>query len=284
MKVYLNGNIVDGASAQISIFDHGFMYGLGVFETFRIYEGHPFLLDDHFQRLQKSLVQLGIEWRYEKKKICAILEALLYANDLQEAYVRWNVSAGVGPLGLHTGDYEEPTTIVYMKPIPSYMPAEKQAVLLQTRRNSPEGKQRLKSHHYMNNILGKRELGQNIGDEGIFLTKEGYIAEGIVSNVFWVKNDILYTPSLETGILDGITRQFVFTLAKKEKINVVEGCFFEDALLEADEMFITNSIQEIVKITKYKEKSFSFNDGITEKLQKQFNDWKTKLWSKGELG
>ncbi|UOE94213.1 aminodeoxychorismate lyase [Alkalihalobacillus sp. LMS39] len=284
MKVYLNGHIVDGASAQISIFDHGFMYGLGVFETFRIYEGHPFLLDDHFQRLQKSLHQLGIAWSYDKKKVCATLDTLLCANGIKDAYVRWNVSAGVGPLGLHIGDYEEPTTIVYMKPIPSFMPTEKQAVLLQTRRNSPEGKQRLKSHHYMNNILGKRELGQNNGDEGIFLTKEGYIAEGIVSNVFWVKDDILYTPSLETGILDGITRQFIFALAKKENVHVVEGCFFEDALLEADEMFITNSIQEIVKITMYNGKSFSFYGGITEKLQKQYEDGKTKLWSKGELG
>lgn len=185
MYVYINGTIVSSEQAAVSVFDHGYLYGLGLFETFRIYEGHPFLMDDHFHRLYEGLRQMGIEWEMSKEEILELLASLLEANQLRDAYVRWNVSAGAEELGLYADTYREPTLIVYMKPLPSTIFREKEAVVLKQRRNSPEGKWRLKSHHFLNNHLAKREIGSTSGREGIFLNEEGYLAEGIVSNLFF---------------------------------------------------------------------------------------------------
>lgn len=205
MFIYLNGDLVRKEDAVISPFDHGFLYGMGLFETIRVYNGHPFLLDDHLQRLNNSLEVLNIKTRYTRDEILEILHPLLKINELTDAYVRLNVSAGIGEIGLQTEPYVHPNLIIFAKPLP---PAkglqEKKSVILQLKRNTPEGFERLKSHHYLNNILAKREIGDHPECEGIFLTEDGYLAEGIVSNLFWIKDQKLYTPALETGILDGI--------------------------------------------------------------------------------
>ena len=124
---------------------------------------------------------------------------------------------------------------------------EKEGVILKQVRNTPEGALRLKSHHYLNNILGKREIGNVVNKEGIFLTEAGYVAEGLF-RISFVKGEILYTPSLETGILNGITRAFIIKFAEELGIEVKEGFFTKDELLSADEVFVTNSIQEIVPL------------------------------------
>lgn len=265
MYIYLNGNYVLEHEAKISPFDHGFLYGLGVFETFRIYDGHPFLLDDHFQRLQRSVAELNISLNLSKERVSEIVGALLKLNDLKNAYVRFNISAGEAPVGLQTETYSEPTIIVFIKPLQVQLTMAKNAEILQTRRNTPEGLERLKSHHYLNNIIGKREL-KVATNEGIFLTNEGFVAEGIVSNIFWFKEGKVFTPSLKTGILNGITRQFVFELLIKENISFNEGFYTVEELLDADEVFITNSIQEIVLIKKIDEWEFK-QDELTVKLQ-----------------
>ncbi|WP_078429470.1 aminodeoxychorismate lyase [Alkalihalobacterium alkalinitrilicum] len=284
MYIYVNGEIVQANDAKISVFDHGFMYGLGVFETFRIYEGHPFLVDDHFQRLRESIKQLSIHWDYNQVEIIAILRELLEKNNLTNAYVRWNVSAGVGPLGLQVDPYEQPSTIVYVKPLPEILEYSKRGVLLETKRNSPEGTKRLKSHHYLNNIIGKKEIGPDAGVEGIFLTKEGHLAEGIVSNLFWVKNNIVYTPAIETGILNGVTRHFVLTLLDQIGIEYKEGYYSQRELLEADEAFVTNSIQEIVSLRDVDEKT-NYNPAmpIATKLRLFYQQLRKQLNSRREL-
>ncbi len=279
----MNGSVLPVEQAKLSVFDHGYMYGLGIFETFRIYDGHPFLLDDHFRRLKEGLLQLGIQWSMEKEAVYTVLEQLLKENKLHDAYVRWNVSAGVEDLGLYTGIYEKPTTVVYMKSLPSSMAQHKKAQILDIRRNTPEGSFRLKSHHYLNNVLAKREIGDNVNVEGIFLSQDGYVAEGIVSNVFWVKGGTVYTPSLETGILNGVTRQFILKLLQKEGISYVEGLFNQQALLEADEAFVTNSIQEVLSLTSCNHIEFPTNNPITTWLQKQYAHARKLLISKDEL-
>jgi 4-amino-4-deoxychorismate lyase len=283
MYVYVNGEVAHSDEAKISIFDHGFMYGLGLFETFRIYDGHPFLLDDHFRRLRTSLKQLGIDWDMKQAEILGILDELLQKNQITNAYVRWNVSAGDEGLGLYTGSYQKPTTIVYMKPLPVTMKQEKQATILQLRRNTPEGQERLKSHHYLNNVLAKREIGDTVEIEGIFLSEEGYLAEGIVSNLFWVKNGVVYTPAVETGILNGVTRQFVLTVLRKEGIPYKEGYFQKEALCEADEAFITNSIQEIIALTACNGKTLSQANPITSWLQQMYREKRRLLFSRDEI-
>ncbi|MFC3882091.1 aminodeoxychorismate lyase [Bacillus songklensis] len=284
MYIYLNGNIIKREEAVISPFDHGYMYGIGLFETFRTYNGHPFLLDDHLVRLNKGLEDLNIQYRCEREGMISILKQLLKVNGLQEAYVRVNVSAGVGDVGLQVDPYNHPTVIVYVKPLPSLKQKEKEGILLETRRNSPEGSRRLKSHHYLNNILAKQEIGSNPSKEGIFLTKQGYIAEGIVSNVFFVKENIVYTPSLETGILDGVTRQLVLSLLEKLGVRAEEGLFTTEDLLESDEVFVTNSVQEITPITKIGSHLYpKGNHTLTYQLQTIYEQVCYSLWSKHDL-
>ncbi|WP_227939087.1 aminodeoxychorismate lyase [Alkalihalobacillus deserti] len=282
MYVYINGSIVPKEQAMVSAFDHGYLYGLGLFETFRVENGHPFLLDDHFQRLQEGLHMMGITWSMSKSEVLMIIQELLAANQLSSAYVRWNVAAGSEELGLYTGEYTKPTLIVYMKPLPS-VGTEKEARILSTRRNTPEGSYRLKSHHYLNNVLAKREIGDAVKSEGIFLTESGFVAEGIVSNVFWAKKGVVYTPAVKTGILDGITRRFVLALLDKKAIPYEVGFYHEEELLEADEAFITNSIQEIIPLCSINGELLKGKRFVACELKREFDRYRGHLWSRSEI-
>lgn len=260
MYVGWNGTICKDSEAVISIYDHGFLYGIGLFETFRTYGGEPFLLEDHMARLQKGCRELRIAHEPELAlaPIRRLLRELLEANGLKDGYFRYTVSAGDDVLGLPSGDYAKPNAVIYVKPLPALADElytqGKPLQLLRTRRNSPEGEVRLKSLHYMNNILAKRELQQyeaarTSGAEGLMLDGRGYAAEGIVSNVFLVRDGICCTPALDTGILPGITRAFVLNLARRSGMPVEEGHYTWDDVLHAEELFVTNSIQEIVPVT-----------------------------------
>jgi 4-amino-4-deoxychorismate lyase len=257
MKISVNGSIYQEQEAVISVYDHGFLYGLGLFETFRTYAGEPFLLEEHLARLTEGCIQLGIDFAPEEQRVRQLLALLLGENNLQDAYFRYTLSAGVDILGLPASTYQNATEIVYIKPLlpkdDSVYVRGKSLQLLKLPRNTPEGPYRMKSFHYMNNILAKRELQSYAwasGAEGLMLTEEGYVAEGIVSNVFFVKNGVCYTPSLDTGILPGITRAFVLRLAKLHHFSVKEGLYRWEDLSAADEIFFVNSIQEIVPVTQ----------------------------------
>ncbi|GGD99784.1 aminodeoxychorismate lyase [Paenibacillus nasutitermitis] len=260
MNIGWNGAVKPAEEAVISVYDHGFLYGMGLFETFRTYEGRPFLLERHLDRLHEGCRSLGIGYRADADAIRAWLRDLMRANGLAEAYVRLTVTAGVGGLGLPLEDYTKPDSLLLVKPLPPADPLlyrrGKELALLQTRRNTPEGDIRLKSLHYMNNIIAKRELlGMQAapGAEGLMLTSEGWLAEGIVSNLFFARNGIIFTPSIETGILPGITRQRVMELAQAGGLKIVEGLFEWEQLLEADEVWVTNSIQELVPVTSLRD-------------------------------
>lgn len=285
MIIYMNGQFLPKEEAVLSPFDHGFLYGMGLFETFRTYNGHPFLLDDHLERLNSSLKVLNIQASYSRMEILPILHHLLKVNELNDAYFRLNVSAGVGEVGLQTEPYTHPNVFVFAKPLPPKNPqAEKRAVVLTLNRNTPEGIERLKSHHYLNNMLAKRETGNAPDCEGVFLTKEGFVAEGVVSNLFWIKDRTLYTPSIETGILNGITRQFILKLASKNRMDIQEGFFTREMVREADEVFVTNSIQEIVPVSVFDEKQMPGNKGeMVKTLQSQYEQYCTFLWSRVDL-
>jgi len=246
---------------MISVLDHGFLYGLSLFETFRTYGGSPFLLSRHLTRLADGCRAVGIELPRgaELARVQRHVAELLQAQGLRDGYVRYTVTAGEAALGLPETAYMTPNVVVYAKPLPPAAPLAargKALQLLRTRRNSPEGDVRLKSAHYMNNILAKRELGETPSArathgapaEGLMLNTAGHLTEGIVSNVFFVKNGVCYTPAVDTGILPGITRGFVLELAQQAGIKAEEGYYSWEDLLEADEVFITNSIQEIVPI------------------------------------
>ena len=275
MFVYMNGTFVEAERASISPFDHGFLYGLGAFETFRTYGGQPFLLEEHLERLNAALRELQIERRFSGKEVLGITEELIKLNGLPDSYIRFNISAGPGEIGLQTDPYNSPTVIMFQKPLPAVEPLrEKEAILLKLARNTPETSFRLKSHHFFNNVAAKRELGPNPGKEGVFLSEKGYLAEGITSNLFWMADGTLYTPALETGILNGITRQFVMKLAEEIHIPVKEGYFPASALHEAEEIFFTNSVQEIVPVALYDGKSLPGRQGtIVQKLYTRYQQY-----------
>ncbi|KAB2328824.1 aminodeoxychorismate lyase [Cytobacillus depressus] len=285
MYLYMNGELVPKEEALISPFDHGFLYGVGLFETFRTYNGHPFLLDDHLERLNRGLEELNIYVQYTRSEILHALQLLLKENKLKDAYFRLNVSAGLGEIGLQTEPYVKPNMIIFAKPLPSRRSGqEKRAEILKLNRNTPEGAERLKSHHFLNNILAKKEIGSSLDCEGIFLTKEGFLAEGVVSNLFWLKKKTLFTPTVDTGILNGITRQFVIKLAKLNGFDVHEGFFTLTDAMTADEMFVTNSIQEVVPISMFNGTPMPGAAGEKVKVLQQIYEQQTvKLWSKEDL-
>jgi 4-amino-4-deoxychorismate lyase len=283
--LFLNGEIVSAEEAKISPFDHGFLYGMGLFETMRTYEGHPFLLNDHLLRLQSGLDTLNIKLNLEELDVPGVITSLSEKNRLPDSYLRLNISAGEGEIGLRTIPYEQPNILLFQKELPPLVPLrEKEAVLLQLNRNTPETSLRLKSHHYFNNIAAKREVGDDPGKEGLFLTKEGFIAEGVTSNIFWMKEGKLYTPSLETGILNGITREYIIELSNKLGISCETGLYPVDVLLHSSEAFFTNSVQEIVPIHFFAGRAFPGKEGeITKALYTRYQQDSRVLFSKNEI-
>ena len=225
LKVYVNGEFVDKKDARISVFDHGLLYGDGVFEGIRSYNGNVFRLNEHVDRLydSASYISLNIPMTRDELK-GAILEGLK-VNKLKDAYIRVVVTRGEGNLGLDPDLCKNPSVIIIVDRISLY-PEELyekglEIVTAATRRSIPESMNvRVKSLNYLNNIMAKIE-GKNAGvPEALMLNNEGYVAECTGDNIFVVKNGVLRTPPESAGILKGITREAVFDLASEAKIPI----------------------------------------------------------------
>ncbi|AOZ92790.1 aminotransferase class IV [Paenibacillus crassostreae] len=254
----MNFGIVEEQDAKVSVMDHGFLYGMGLFETFRTYGGTPFLLERHLKRLSTGCHVLGIPYKVDIEATSTWIFSVMKANGLGEAYIRYTVSAGEDILGLPADNYNYPNHILTVKELPKTNPGlyvhGKGLQRLHARRNTPEGPVRLKSLHYMNNILAKRELAtypiaKSYQAEGLMLNAQDIVAEGIVSNIFFARLGMLYTPHVDTGILPGITREVVLELAMEQGLAYEEGYYTWSDLLTADEIWMTNSIQELVPVT-----------------------------------
>ena len=270
MLCWMNGEYVEQSELKISPFDHGFLYGIGFFETFRTYNGKPLFLKEHFARLNVALDAYRIAMPYTMEEIAEIIVTLNEKSDGEDGYFRLNVSAGEHEIGLAPIAYNKPNVILFRKALPPISPnAEKTAVILKTLRNTPEvSDMRFKGHHYGNNVFARFELPSLASQEGIFLTQEGYVAEGITSNIFWVKDNVLYTPSLQTGILAGITRANVLRLAAANGYEVQAGLFTVEQLLIADECFMTTAIQHIIPIQAINDTTYLSHEGpVTKQLQ-----------------
>ena len=262
MQCWMNGLYVEASDLRISPFDHGFLYGLGFFETFRTYGGKVLFWEAHMERLQTALKQYRIHMPYASNEILEVVKRLNEQAGGLDGYFRLNVSAGEHGIGLQPTEYMKPNVILFRKELHvSQYGQEKMAQWLETPRNSPEQGVRVKSHHYGNNVLGRFELPSLATKEGFFLTEEGYVAEGVTSNIFWARNDILYTPSLETGILPGITREWVIQKAKNLGIQVEVGLFTRSDVEQASECFITNSVQALVPIGRLEDRKLLGNKG-----------------------
>ncbi|MBQ0140073.1 MAG: aminodeoxychorismate lyase [Kurthia sp.] len=274
MWCWKDGEYIVQSELTISPFDHGYLYGIGFFETFRTYDGVPFLLDEHLLRLQNALDHYHMTMPYSKDELVEVITELTKRSDNRDGYFRLNVSGGNEGLGLQAKIYANPTVILFRKELSETI-AEKEAVWLETVRSTPEQSKRFKSHHYANNIQGRQEVESLKEIEGFFLNEAGYVAEGITSNIFWVKDGQLFTPAVSTGILNGITRQFVMKLAKELNLSVEEGEFLPSELQLAEECFITTSIQEIIPISKIGEVNYVGAKGkVYQDLHTQYKNYR----------
>ncbi|NJP39338.1 aminodeoxychorismate lyase [Alkalicoccus luteus] len=285
MYLYVNGTIQDDKEIRISPYEHGFLYGAGLFETFRTYEGRPFLLTDHVHRLQEGAAELELELPETlERDIRGAIPQLLERNGLTDGYFRLNVSAGAEGVGLPQEPYRCPLVILYVKPLPESFAEEKEAVTLQLRRSSPEGEIRRKSHHYWNNILAKREVGKHAA-EGIFLDAAGAVSESITSNLFFTDGHTLYTPDPSTGCLPGVTAGFIGHAARALGMRVEQGRYPLQQALRAEEAFLTNSIQEIVPLKRWDDTIFPGKRGpVARSLQRVYEQAAEKTKQQEEQG
>ncbi len=263
MWCWMNGEYRRAEELRISPFDHGYLYGAGFFETFRTYEGYVWLFNKHMDRLRTALEEYRIAMPYADTEILEAVHQLDVLSGGKDGYFRLNVSAGVHDIGLAPSVYASPTVIVFRKELPSTVRGtEKTAVWLETPRNRPESAVRHKSHNFMNNVRGRLELPSLKELEGIFLTEAGFVAEGVTSNIFWVKDGTLFTPAIEAGILPGTTRAFVIEFARSLGVEVKEGLYSQEDVERADELFVTNAVQEIVPLSAIGDKSFPGASGV----------------------
>lgn len=265
MHVYLNNKIVPASEAKISVFDHGFLYGDGVYETMRVYDGVVFMLDGHIQRLYRSASLIGLDIPKNAADIKLAIYETLRANSLANAYVRLTVSRGYGPIGLDPALCEKPTFVIMANEFKNYPGAFYangiRLIIASTRRNLKEAlNPRIKSLNFLNNILAKIEANRSDAYEAVMLNSEGCLTEGAISNIFFVADDILYTPSIDCGILDGITRALVIEIAVRNGITIREGRFTPDELYGADEVFITNTTMEVMPVSRVDDKHFKAGD------------------------
>jgi len=254
LNVYLNDRVVPAAEARVSVFDHGFLYGDGVYETLRVYESVPFLFDEHMDRLERSADLVALSLPLDREAVRAALGETLRANGLTDAAVRISVTRGPGALGIDPLLCERPTFVIFAEPRRPLPPeAYEEGVrvaIAKVRRNHPASLDpRIKSHNFLNNILARIEADRALYHEVVLRNLEGQLTEGTVSNLFFVEEGVLCTPSVQAGILDGITRETVIRLARSAGLKVKEGRFRPGNLEGADEAFLSSSLQEIVPVT-----------------------------------
>ncbi|USZ73006.1 aminotransferase class IV [Natronosalvus halobius] len=258
---HLNGELVPASEATVSVDDRGFRYGDGAFETLRAYGGSIFEWEAHADRLERTCESIGLEHGLSRQELADRVEATLAANDLSEAYVRLSITRGVQPGTLTPQPEVDPTVVVYVKPLPRGGlegvsvwdgPATLQTVNVRRIPDAalPAG---AKTHNYLNGILARQEL--HGADEALVRDLEGDVAEGATSNVFFVDDGGLHTPTTEGAVLPGITRRVVLELAADAGIPIDEGRFRPEDVRRADEVFLTNTTWEVRPVDRV--------DGIT---------------------
>ncbi len=251
--VYLNGEFMPAAEARISVFDHGFLYGDGLFETMRAYHGKIFMLAEHLDRLFRSAQLLELAVPLSRQELAEALERIISLNG-ENLSVRLTVSRGPGPVGLDPRLCPQPTVVITgrpSKPEDRLYREGAQAIFVKTPRNlAAATRVEVKSLNFLNNILARQEVIKAGADEGFMLNYLGQVTEGTVSNVFLVKDGRLATPGPEAGLLAGITRLKVMELAARDGLQVAEKVLSKQDFTAAGEVFYTNSGSEIVPVTK----------------------------------
>ncbi len=255
MKIYLDGQFVDSADAKISVFDHGLLYGDGVFEGIRLYDGNIFRLDEHLERLEYSAKAILLNIPLTRAELAEATCETCRQNNLKDAYIRLVVTRGVGDLGLAPWLCPKPSLFIIASKISLY-PQEHyekglSIVTVPTRRINPAAlPPTVKSLNYLNNILGKIEAKQFGALEAIMLNDQGYVAECTADNVFIVHKGEIVTPAASQGALKGVTRGTIFDVAKELGIPIREANMTRYDVWCADECFLTGTGAEVIPVVK----------------------------------
>jgi branched-chain amino acid aminotransferase len=275
--IWLDGKLVDQEDAKISVFDHGLLYGDGVFEGIRVYNSKIFELEAHIRRLYDSAKAIRLDISMSRSKLISAVEKTVEANGVIDGYIRLVITRGVGTLGLNPFVCENSRIIIIADNIQLY-PEElyekgMKVISATTVRNHPLAiPPQVKSLNYLNNILAKIEALDYEVPEAIMYNHEGYVAEATGDNVFIVRDGVIYTPPVEAGSLEGITRSVVIRLAKEDNLEVIEKNLTRYDLYVCDEFFLTGTAAEVIGIVEIDGRIIG--DGkpgpITKLLRKKF--------------
>ncbi len=279
-KIWLGDKLVDADQAKVSVFDHGFLYGDGIFEGIRVYGGRIFEFEAHIERLYHSGNAIRLDIPISKADLAKAVEETVKANSIVDGYIRLIVSRGVGDLGLDPFLCEKGLVVIIADRIDLY-PEELyekglKVICAATMRAHPMAiPPRVKSLNYLNNILAKIEaIDRGVG-EAIMFNHSGYVAEASGDNVFIIKDGVIYTPPVSAGALDGITRALVIRLARQEGVEVVERNLTRADLYICDEFFLTGTAAEVIGVVEADNRMIG--DGkpgkITKMLREKFFDY-----------
>jgi len=277
LQVYVDGAFYPKSQAKVSVFDHGLLYGDGVFEGIRAYNGSVFKLKEHIDRLYRSAHMIMLEIPVSKEEMIQTVLETLRKNNLTDSYIRLVVTRGVGDLGLNPKKCAKPTIIVITDTIALHKSEAKEkgvtAMISWVKRDPVDAtSHEIKSLNYLNSILAKIEA--NIGgvDEAICLDKNGFVCEGVAENIFIVRNGRIFTPPSYTGALPGITAEEIAKLARKLGYEVKDKNITPYELFNAEEVFFTGTAAEIIPVREINKRTI--NDGkpgpITKRLMAEF--------------
>ncbi|MDL0120081.1 aminodeoxychorismate lyase [Halobacterium salinarum] len=257
MRYHVNGALVDAADATVSVRDRGFQYGDAAFETMRAYGGQTFAWTAHYRRLQATCDSLGIDHGLSEAALRGRVHETLAANDLADAYVRLSITRGVQDGRLTPRDTTDPTVVVVVDALPRggvdgdpvwSMPATVETTTVTQHRDTTIPST-AKTHNYLPGVLARRDIAAD-ADEALFVTPDGHLTEGAASNLFFVADGTLYTPSGDLDVLPGITRWAVAELAAEHGLTVHTGAYTPSRLYAADEAFLTNTTWEVRPIAR----------------------------------
>lgn len=253
IRISLNGNIQD--EAVVSVLDHGFLFGDSVYEVIGTHNGIPCFVDKHLRRLRGSADGIFLTLPYSDERFIAEIDrTLLSAANQGESYIRVVVTRGIGEIDIDPSSCERPNVIVYVTPLKTHPPALYESgikvALVSVKRNAKEAlNPAIKTGNYLNNVLAKMEANRLGAKDALMMNPSGYLTECTTSNFFFVREGRILTPSLDCGILSGITREIIIQLAGENGFLVEEGGWFPDELEKADEAFITGTVRKVMPVT-----------------------------------
>jgi branched-chain amino acid aminotransferase len=276
MYFYLKDKLVPEEEAVVSVMDRGLLFGDGIFETLRVYNGKVFRLRDHLVRLQRSAQLLELSLPGPLDSIKSAIYETINKNKLKDAYIRVNITRGRGPMGLDHTFCREPTFFIIARdhvavPDTYYSDGIKLIISSTVRMHAEALDPRIKSLNFLNNIQARSEAAKAEVFDSLMLNHAGYLAECSVSNIFFVTDGVLYTPAIESGILEGVTRNVVIESAEGMGIKVEQGFYSASDIHNADEVFITNTGSEILPVRMLDNAMYNVGE-ITTRLHKAYRE------------